>query len=161
VSDPNIQAHSDDDVLMEVPISETKVFQNLQPSTTRAMLQCSDPAAAEEQDEDSDDAPEEVPIVKVDPKATHSDKPNSEQVRDEVSSNIVQKKPEIKPTGRQQQQQKRKADPRPKFKLVHKPRRNPTLLENLLSSEINKERADILQCVRYVCQKNFFGIGQK
>ena len=46
----------------------------------------------------------------------------------------------------------------PKFKLVHKPRRNPTLLENLLSSEISQERSEILQCVRYVCQQNFFPV---
>ena len=146
---------------MEVPISKVKVFQNLQPSTTLAMLKCSNPAAAAEQDEDSDDAPAEVPIVKVDPKTLPGDKAGSEKVGEEVSPNKIQKKPEIKPTGRQQQQQKRKADLRPKFKLVHKPRRNPTLLENLLSSEINEERADILQCVRYVCEKNFFGIGKK
>ena len=147
---------------MEVPISKVKVFQNLQPSTTLAMLKCSNPAAAAE-DEDSDDAPSEVPIVKVDPKTLPGDKAGSEKVCAEVSPNKIQKKPEIKPTGRQQQQQqqKRKSDPRPKFKLVHKPRRNPTLLENLLSSEITEERADILQCVRYVCEKNFFGIGKK
>ena len=147
---------------MEIPISKFKVFQNLQPSTTLAMLQSSDQtAAAVEQDEDSDDAPSEVPIVKVDPKTIPGDKLYSGQVGEEVSTNKVQKKPEIKPTGRQQQQQKRKAEPRPKFKLVQKPRRNPTLLENLLSSEISDERADILQCVRYVCEKNFFGIGKK
>jgi hypothetical protein len=64
------------------------------------------------------------------------------------------KKPESKKPG------KHGADP-PKFKLVHKPRRNPTLLENLLSSEISHERSEILQCVKYVCDQNFFGIGKK
>merc|ERR1712192_140001 len=34
--------------------------------------------------------------------------------------------------------------------------RPPTLLERLLLQEIKKERNTILQCVRYVCKNNFF-----
>jgi len=35
-------------------------------------------------------------------------------------------------------------------------RRPPTLLENLLKGEICKERSELLQCVKFICQKNFF-----
>ena len=38
--------------------------------------------------------------------------------------------------------------------------RPPTLLEKLLKDEIISERNKILQCVRFVCRSNFFGVGQ-
>ena len=34
-----------------------------------------------------------------------------------------------------------------------------TLLERLLQKDIETERAELLQCVKYVCENNFFGIG--
>ena len=37
----------------------------------------------------------------------------------------------------------------------------PTLLEKLLDSEIRKERSELLQCVKYVVEKDFFGVGRK
>ena len=38
-------------------------------------------------------------------------------------------------------------------------RGGPTLLEKLLAADIRRERSELLQCVKYVCEKNFFGIG--
>jgi hypothetical protein len=40
--------------------------------------------------------------------------------------------------------------------VLCQPMRPPTLLEKLLLDEINRERNVVLQCVRYVCDKNFF-----
>ena len=34
-----------------------------------------------------------------------------------------------------------------------------TLLERLLDKDIATERNELLQCVKYVCEKNFFGVG--
>ena len=41
-------------------------------------------------------------------------------------------------------------------RLLKRNRRQPTLLERLLKNEISKERDELLQCLRYVCAKNFF-----
>lgn len=40
-------------------------------------------------------------------------------------------------------------------------RKQNTLLEKLLEPDIRHERNVLLQCVRYVCENNFFGIGEK
>lgn len=50
--------------------------------------------------------------------------------------------------------------------VAFKPRRRgekrpPTLLEKLLAQEINEERVELLQCVKYIVGNNFFGIGQQ
>jgi hypothetical protein len=103
-----------------------------------------------EPDDDDDEGPLEVPITK------QNREPTLESSKSE--STVFESKLETK------LKRKIKATPvseAPKFKLVHKPRRNPTLLENLLSSEISQERSEILQCVKYVCENNFFGIGKK
>jgi len=52
-----------------------------------------------------------------------------------------------------------KVEPRTKFarqSVLEQRIRPPTLLEKLLLQEIKKERNTILQCVRYVCKNNFF-----
>jgi hypothetical protein len=40
--------------------------------------------------------------------------------------------------------------------VLNRPIRPPTLLEKLLLDEIKRERNVVLQCVRYVCDQNFF-----
>ncbi|XP_031623650.1 nuclear fragile X mental retardation-interacting protein 1, partial [Contarinia nasturtii] len=45
--------------------------------------------------------------------------------------------------------------------MTRKIRNQNTLLEKLLQKEIRHERNVLLQCVRYVVENNFFGIGQK
>ena len=114
---------------------------------------------------DSDGEPLEAPISKVDP---HPDIITPKPVEAPVELPIPKQQrsnPEKSEIRSQPKRAKglpagKEVEP-PKFKLVHKPRRNPTLLENLLSSEISRERSEILQCVKYVCEKNFFGIGKK
>jgi len=44
-------------------------------------------------------------------------------------------------------------------RLLKRNKRPPSLLERLLQSEISKEKDELLQCLRFVCAKNFFGIG--
>jgi len=41
-------------------------------------------------------------------------------------------------------------------RLLKRSKRPPTLLERLLKSEISRERDELLQCVRFVCARNFF-----
>ena len=45
------------------------------------------------------------------------------------------------------------------LQILRRPKRDPTLMEKLLSSEIERERCELLQCLKYVCKDNFFGIG--
>ncbi len=42
------------------------------------------------------------------------------------------------------------------IRLVRKSQRPPTLLERLLTGEIREERSELLQCVKYICENNFF-----
>lgn len=42
-------------------------------------------------------------------------------------------------------------------RLLKRSKVPPTLLERLLKSEISRERDELLQCLRFVCSKDFFG----
>lgn len=44
----------------------------------------------------------------------------------------------------------------PKLTRFSAPKRPSTLLQNLLTKEIREERSELLQCVRFVCQREFF-----
>ncbi|XP_016967272.3 FMR1-interacting protein NUFIP1 [Drosophila biarmipes] len=46
------------------------------------------------------------------------------------------------------------------YKRARKQTQQNTMLSKLLESEIRHERNVLLQCVRHVCEMNFFGIGQ-
>lgn len=106
------------------------------------------------ENESDDDAPEEQPIQR--------------QINDSQ-----QKKPDevSGPTEIQKPQQKKKNDAKtlnekiPKKRsildMTRKIRNQNTLLEKLLQKDIRHERNTLLQCVRYVVENNFFGIGQK
>jgi len=50
--------------------------------------------------------------------------------------------------------------PRKSTSTLDRRMRPQTLLERLLKDEIVSERNKILQCVRFVCRNNFFGVGQ-
>ena len=91
--------------------------------------------------DDDDQPPEAQSIVKV-----------CEQVQDFQ---------EPEPTGVKVPEKKLKkaASSKSYIEILRRPKRDPTLLEKLLESEINRERSQILQCLRYVCKQNFFGIG--
>ncbi|XP_044249876.1 FMR1-interacting protein NUFIP1 isoform X2 [Drosophila takahashii] len=46
------------------------------------------------------------------------------------------------------------------YKKVRKQTQQNTMLSKLLEADIRHERNVLLQCVRHVCERNFFGIGQ-
>ncbi|KAI8040972.1 FMR1-interacting protein NUFIP1 [Drosophila gunungcola] len=46
------------------------------------------------------------------------------------------------------------------YKRARKQAQQNTMLSKLLESDIRHERNVLLQCVRHVCERNFFGIGQ-
>jgi len=46
-------------------------------------------------------------------------------------------------------------------RLLRRSKRPPTLLERLLKQEINQERNELLQCLRFVCSQNFFNVGHE
>ena len=47
---------------------------------------------------------------------------------------------------------------RSKFDKYRRPQRKSTLLERLLVQEIDRERSELLQCVKYVVENDFFGL---
>ena len=48
-----------------------------------------------------------------------------------------------------------KTSKRKSFKILRKSIHPPTLLEKLLVTNIEKERDELLQCIRYVCDNDF------
>lgn len=68
---------------------------------------------------------------------------------------------------RRNDQQSRQHEPKPKipkkqsvFDMTKKIRHQNSLLEKLLQKDIRHERNVLLQCVRYVVENDFFGVGQ-
>ena len=109
-------------------------------------------------DEDSDEGPPvEEKILKSPAKIGEPSPGDSDQkpatVSDRDSGGRHRK--------RKHQQQAGRTPPAVRPKVVRpdvfqRPIRPPTLLEKLLLDEIKRERNLVLQCVRYVCDKNFF-----
>ncbi|XP_019847001.2 nuclear fragile X mental retardation-interacting protein 1 [Bactrocera dorsalis] len=107
-----------------------------------------------------DEAPEEAPIARSSdlPISTKSSQPSVRRNDGASNDNNQQPTNRIKkadPVARINKQQSgldyRKA----------RLRKQNTLLEKLLEPDIRHERNVLLQCVRYVCENNFFGIGEK
>ncbi|XP_033159823.1 nuclear fragile X mental retardation-interacting protein 1 [Drosophila mauritiana] len=95
----------------------------------------------------SDEAPDEEPFQRVTETITASDpvKPPPEP---------LEPKPQTAP---------KRAAPKRIYGLNYKRARKQTpntMLSKLLESDIRHERNVLLQCVRHVCERNFFGIGQ-
>ncbi|XP_043650436.1 nuclear fragile X mental retardation-interacting protein 1 [Drosophila teissieri] len=93
----------------------------------------------------SDEAPDEEPFQRVTETITESITAKTEP---------VEPKPQSAP---------KRAAPKRIYGLNFKRARKQTpntMLSKLLESDIRHERNVLLQCVRYVCEKNFFGIGQ-
>ncbi|XP_017037644.1 FMR1-interacting protein NUFIP1 [Drosophila kikkawai] len=102
---------------------------------------------AKEHNSSSDEAPDEEPFQRVTETIIQEDPP----------------KPEPKEVPRPQLAPKRAAPKRVyglNFKKARKTTQQNTLLSKLLESDIRHERNVLLQCVRHVCERNFFGIGQ-
>ncbi|XP_067007836.2 FMR1-interacting protein NUFIP1 isoform X2 [Anabrus simplex] len=116
-----------------------------------------------------DEAPEEAPIVHKDkgeddqlvhpdqqdqPQVNHIDQ-NGSRKRKRHHRNKLSAQPENNAISKTKNVAMKK--PTVQYPLR---KRKRTLLEKLLNKEIQHERNVILQCVRFVVQKNFFGIGQ-
>lgn len=99
--------------------------------------------------ESDDELPEEQPIqhtsYDIDMKDQHCSGPT------EIVSNKVESVKQTKVSRSKQTI----------IDMTHKIHKQNTLLEKLLQKEIRHERNILLQCVRYVVDNNFFGIGQE
>ncbi|KAH8234980.1 hypothetical protein KR032_007001, partial [Drosophila birchii] len=120
-------------------------------TTKNAACECDIPTPAEtpakENHSSSDEAPDEQPFQRVTETIAQSDPP----------------KPPPKEELRPQIAPKRAAPKRVyglDFKKARRTTTQNTLLSKLLESDIRHERNVLLQCVRHVCERNFFGIGQ-
>ncbi|KAI9578431.1 nuclear fragile X mental retardation-interacting protein 1 [Glossina fuscipes] len=113
-----------------------------QPTTQNAKVK-SEGDFPQRDGESSDGAPEECPIQHS---ADYSNMPL--KVEDKV--------PQQAPSFRREQRKKKPAFNLNKVRL----RKQNTMLEKLLEPDIRHERNLLLQCVRFVCEHNFFGIGQ-
>ncbi|XP_012861436.2 nuclear fragile X mental retardation-interacting protein 1 [Echinops telfairi] len=112
---------------------------------------------------ESESEPEETPIKKeaevlAENQALHSSPQESPSQRVKVAATDVseasQKSPmkHFKKTNPKQKKQ-------PNFHTLFQPRtHHPNLLEMLLAPDIRHERNVILQCVRYIIKKDFFGL---
>ncbi|XP_017072035.1 nuclear fragile X mental retardation-interacting protein 1 [Drosophila eugracilis] len=102
--------------------------------------------SGEAQSGSSDEAPDEEPFQRV-----------TETIK-ETTSPLTQPK-----VSKLQTAPKRAAPKRVyglNFKKARKQTQPNTMLSKLLESDIRHERNVLLQCVRHVCERNFFGIGQ-
>lgn len=98
--------------------------------------------------ESEDEAPDEQPVQRQ-----SDDLEKNEQ----VESGPTKIKPEGKPKTKSSDEMSKR---RTVLDMTRKIRNQNTLLEKLLQKDIRHERNVLLQCVRYVVENNFFGIGQ-
>lgn len=134
-----------EDMTADCPPDEVKYGEDTPKAQT-----ANSPERMEDDDTDSE-PPEETPILKPDP-TTESQEPC-----DEAST----PKPKLEVTPPEPTQGKSKGFSRTSEHSKYKRRRPPTLLEKILAKDIQEERSQLLQCVKFICEKDFFGIGQK
>ncbi|KAM7350982.1 nuclear FMR1 interacting protein 1 [Cochliomyia hominivorax] len=105
----------------------------------------------------SDEAPEELAIQRSIPDYPINPQKNLDNIFNEEMQTKHHQKTEQSGISKQRKLLKRKSglDYR-KARL----RKQNTMLEKLLENDIRHERNVLLQCVRYVCENNFFGIIQ-
>lgn len=119
--------------------------------------------------ESSDEAPEELKIVKSYDNEIIEDVPKAADSEEKTSKTRKRKrkagpKESAKDEAKEEEASKEEAfaaytEPKAKVSrpgVFEQRIRPPTLLERLLLQEIKKERNTILQCVRYVCKNKFF-----
>lgn len=100
--------------------------------------------------ESENEAPDELPIIHQTDNMSPANEDDSGPTYTKTN-----KYPERKPIRNEKHIQKRTV-----FDMTRKIRSQNTLLEKLLQKEIRHERNVLLQCVRYVVENKFFGIGQ-
>lgn len=134
---------SEEAFLTSADISETPVMEG-----DRTDLLSGEPMEMEEVCNDSDELPNEEPIVKME-----------EFVEPIPSKGVTKVVKNNRTTGKALDKRLSK---RPTVMDLSKKYRNQnTMLEKLLQNEIRHERNILLQCVRHVVKENFFGIGSK
>ncbi|SPP76182.1 blast:Nuclear fragile X mental retardation-interacting protein 1 [Drosophila guanche] len=101
-----------------------------------------------ENDCSSDDAPDEAPIQRVIESITETAIHQTEFI-------TPKPRPSPKPTAAKAQKRISGLN----YKRARKTTKPNTMLSKLLASDIRHERNVLLQCVRYVCENQFFGIG--
>lgn len=132
------------DEVNELPVKQIKIESDV---PKELIVQCTETKS------DDDDAPEEEPIQR-----------QSGDIEDKVAveSGPTQIKPEEKKKSNSKASTNEKiVKHRTVLDVTRRIRNQNTLLEKLLQKDIRHERNILLQCVRYVVENNFFGIGQK
>ncbi|KAH8328626.1 hypothetical protein KR067_011741 [Drosophila pandora] len=133
-------------------------------------------SSAMEKGSSSDEAPEEEPIQRLTEatKGTVLPEPGNTELSDEapaeepiqrVSETINETlEPSTSSEATKPKQPEKRPAPKRFYGLNYKRARRTTpqntMLSKLLAKDIIHERNVLLQCVRHVCQSNFFGIGQ-
>ncbi|XP_068142295.1 FMR1-interacting protein NUFIP1 [Drosophila tropicalis] len=110
-------------------------------------------------DDDDDEGPDEVPIERL--VITKCDE--NQQVIQKSQCDRDSKPSTSKPLVKQfiPIPNKTKRHSGLNYKRAKQLYRHTTMLSKLLESDIRHERNILLQCVRYVCEKDFFGIGSQ
>jgi len=122
---------------------------------------CQSPKA---EDSSDNEAPEEVPIERKTEKISMECKPETTLDETQLELPITTKTEAVdKPNLDNRSTVKRAAPKKRNLGLNYKRARlmtkQNTMLSKLLETDIRHERNVLLQCVRYVCERNFFGIG--
>ncbi|XP_005184171.1 FMR1-interacting protein NUFIP1 [Musca domestica] len=115
-----------------------------------------DKQATNPQANSSDEGPEEVPIQH------HMTEYKIQNVEEKNATNLSQQ-PKCPPKATEETKRPTKPAVKRKSGLDYrkaKLRKQNTMLEKLLETDIRHERNVLLQCVRFVCENNFFGIGR-
>ncbi|KAH8371920.1 hypothetical protein KR093_009285, partial [Drosophila rubida] len=152
------------DASLDAPV-EPEVFQNEMKSADNSVRQDVQLEVDDTLPQSSDDeAPDEAPIerkteVEKPPELTVESKSESTTAVLPIDSKLVA----VAPQQEQRTSVKRVAANKKVRGLNYKRARlmtkQNTMLSKLLESDIRHERNVLLQCVRYVCEQNFFGIG--
>ncbi|KAH8301268.1 hypothetical protein KR018_009966 [Drosophila ironensis] len=115
----------------------------------------------------SDEAPEEEPIHRIsEPALPIPENASCSKAPTVESIQPKNEQPTGKPVPRDDKRPPPAKRPAPKrvyglnYKKARQTAQQNTMLSKLLAADIRHERNVLLQCVRHVCQSNFFGIGQ-
>ncbi|XP_013115269.2 FMR1-interacting protein NUFIP1 [Stomoxys calcitrans] len=139
----------------EQPIVAEAIKQTLGEDTNLHQLLLTE-SSKPNKENSSDEGPEETAIMRTMPEYK-TEKQNSTPPTPSPA------KPKDATTEKNETNKKAKQAVKRKFGLDYrkaKVRKQNTMLEKLLETDIRHERNVLLQCVRYVCENNFFGVSQ-
>ncbi|XP_065356699.1 FMR1-interacting protein NUFIP1 [Calliphora vicina] len=151
-------AATNSDIHKEVELATTDINKSITDLNETATKDELNKNTIKNNENSSDEAPEETAIQRSMPDypAKPSNNPKN-PFSDEPAEKRTKLTDQQPTTSKQKKLVKRKSglDYR-KARL----RKQNTMLEKLLETDIRHERNVLLQCIRYVCENNFFGIGQ-